>query len=47
MDNHINSRTKEKKNKGAYKSKKTQTMNHQDDIKKETDNKYGRMFLSL
>ena len=34
MDNRINSETKEKINTGAYKSKKTHTMNHQDDIKK-------------
>ena len=34
MDDHINSQTKEKINKGAYKSKRTHTMNQQDDIKK-------------
>ena len=34
MDNRINSKTKEKINKRAYKSKKTQTMNQLDDIKK-------------
>ena len=34
MDKRKKSRTKEKINKGAYKSKKTHTMNHQDDVKK-------------
>ena len=34
MDKRKKSRTKEEINKGAYKSKKTHTMNQLDDIKK-------------